>query len=432
MLGNPNIQLTSRTRAGSTVRWTIVALLFFATTINYIDRQVIGLLKPVIQNDLKWDELDYGYIITAFQISYAVGLVISGWLLDRFGTYVGYAWAITVWSVGALLHAVARSVLGFGVARSVLGLGEAANFPAAVKTVTEWFPKKDRALATGIFNSGSTVGAIIAPIIVAEITLRFGWKWAFICTGLLGFVWIVFWLAIYRTPSRHKRVSAAELQYILSDKPEGQETIPDKVSWNHLFRYKETYVICITRFLTDWVWWFFLFWTPDFLNTSQHIDLRAAVLPLIIIYALSSAGGIFGGALSSGFIKQGKTVDFSRKMAILICAVLVFPLALASYMTSLWVVVLIIGLAAAAHQGWAANIFTIVSDIYPMNAVGTMVGLSGFAGAIGGAFAASFIGWILEITKSYSLVFIIASTMYFLAWLCLKLFIPRIEEIDLK
>lgn len=414
------------------IRWRIVTLLFFATTINYIDRQVIGLLKPYIQKDLHWSEADYGYIVTAFQISYAVGLIISGRLLDKFGSRIGYSLAVIVWSIGAVLHATVRSVLGFGIMRSVLGLGEAANFPAAVKTIAEWFPKKDRASATGIFNSGATVGAITAPIIVTVITLNLGWKWAFIITGLFGFAWIACWLAIYQPPGKHKKVSSAELNYIFSDGNADEKSgDTNEISWRKLFQYKQTYAICLSRFFTDWVWWFFLFWAPDFLNKTQKIDIKGAVLPLIVIYVTASIGGIFGGVLSSKLIKKGRTVDYSRKTAILICATLILPLVFATQTQSLWAAVVLIGLAGAAHQGWASNIFTIVSDVYPKKAVGTMVGLSGFSGAIGGALGASFVGLVLQFSGSYTLIFLIASTMYLLAWAILKWLIPFIEQIKL-
>lgn len=430
-LAIPKKTLNVKANSGqeSKIRWSIVALLFFATTINYIDRQVIGLLKPYIQNDLHWNEADYGYIVTAFQISYAIGLLISGRLLDKFGTRTGYTLAIIVWSAGAVLHAMARSVLGFGLVRAVLGLGEAANYPAAVKTIAEWFPSKDRALATGIFNSGATIGAITAPIIVTVITLNLGWKWAFIITGLLGLVWIAFWLAIYQPPEKHKKVTQAELSYILSDNVSDAN---GKISWRALLQYRQTYAICLSRFFTDWVWWFFLFWAPDFLHKTQNIDIKTAVLPLIIIYAMASIGGIFGGALSSAFLKAGRTVDFSRKTAVLICALLILPLVFATQVQSLWIVVILIGLAGAAHQGWASNIFTIVSDVFPKHAVGTMVGLSGFAGAIGGALGASFVGMVLELSGSYMLIFLIASSMYLLAWLLLKWGVPHIEQINIK
>lgn len=424
----PILKIT-RTQPQSNIRWVMVALLFFATTINYIDRQVIGLLKPFIQGDLHWDEADYGYIVTAFQVAYAIGMIISGRLLDKFGTKIGYSLSILVWSIGATLHSVMHSVMGFGAVRAVLGFGEAGNFPAAVKTIAEWFPKKDRALATGIFNSGSTIGAILAPVIVAAVTIHFGWRWAFIITGSLGFIWVVFWYIFYQSPLKHKKVSASEQDYILSDNiPEDKEK---GMSWGTLFRYKQTYAICFSRFITDWVWWFFLFWMPDFLNKSQHMDIRATVIPLIIIYTMASFGGILGGALSSGFIKAGRSIDFSRKTTILICALMVLPLIFVAQLQNGMFVVILIGFAAAAHQGWASNIYTIVSDIYPKNTVGTMIGLSGFTGAIGGALSASFVGLILKFSGSYTLIFGIASSMYLVAWLTLKIFIPRIQEIKL-
>jgi ACS family hexuronate transporter-like MFS transporter len=413
----------------SNLRWTIVALLFFATTINYIDRQVIGLLKPIIEKDLNWTELDYGYIVSAFQLFYAIGLLLSGWLLDKFGTRIGYSIAILIWSLGGMFHAFASSAFSFGIARSVLGFGEAANFPAAIKTVAEWFPKRERALATGIFNSGSSVGAIIAPFIVAVITISLGWKWAFIITGALGIIWIVFWLLLYEIPERHKRVSKKELDYILSEK-ESAESV--KISWSELFKYKQTYIICITRFITDWVWWFFLFWAPDFLHKTQGIDIKGSVLPLIVIYSIASVGGIFGGYLSSYFIKKGKSVDYSRKTAILICILLILPLVFAVNTESLWIAVILIGLAGAAHQGWASNIFTIISDIYPQKAIGSMVGLSGFVGSLGGALSASFVGLIIQITNSYFYIFLIAGLTYYIAWIILKIFIPEIKPLIIK
>ncbi len=424
------------------VRWTVVALIFFATTVNYIDRQVIGLLKPYIQEDLGWTEADYGYIVTAFQVAYGIGMLLGGRMLDRLGSKIGYSIAIIVWSLGAMLHAAVRSVVGFGAARAVLGLGEAGNFPAAVKVIAEWFPKRDRAFATGVFNSGTTIGAIIAPIIVTAITLEWGWRWAFIITGLLGFVWVIAWWLIYKAPHKNKKVNAAELAYIHSDeeseeskKSENSESSensensensehPSKVSWRELFRHRQTYAILFSRFVTDWVWWFFLFWTPDFLNKTQGVDLKATVLPLIIIYTMSSIGGIYGGHVSSQFIRLGRSIDFARKTTILLFALLVLPLNAIPYIDNMWIVVLIIGLATSTHQAWASNIFTIVSDVYPKQVVGSMTGISSVGGAVGGALASSFVGLILEWTGSYTTIFMIASTMYILAWLILKIFVP--------
>ena len=418
------------------VRWTVVALIFFATTVNYIDRQVIGLLKPYIQDDLGWTEADYGYIVTAFQIAYGIGMIVGGRMLDRLGSKLGYSIAIIVWSLGAVAHATVRSVTGFGAARAVLGLGEAGNFPAAVKVIAEWFPKRDRAFATGVFNSGTTIGAIIAPIIVTAITLQWGWRWAFIVTGLLGFIWVAFWWLMYHSPEKHPRVNAEELAYIQSDEesPETPET-PDKpakatVTWRQLFRHRQTYAILFSRFVTDWVWWFFLFWTPDFLNKTHGVDLKATVLPLIIIYTMSSIGGIYGGHVSSQFIRLGRSINFARKTTILLFALLVLPLNAVPYIQNIWIVVLIIGLATSTHQAWASNIFTIVSDVYPKQVVGSMTGISSVGGAVGGALASSFVGLILEWTGSYTYIFMIASTMYLLAWLILRLFVP-IKQIKL-
>jgi len=292
-----------------------------------------------------------------------------------------------------------------------------------VKSVAEWFPKKERALATGLFNSGSNIGAITAPIIVSFITIAYGWQLAFIITGSLGFIWILFWLAFYRVPEKHKKISDAELMHIRSDEEQGPEK---SMKWKDIFMYRETMAICLGRFVTDWVWWFFLFWTPDFLNNQFGVDIKSMVLPLIIIYSVSGLGGILGGWLSSAFIKKGRSIDFARKTTIFICAFLVLPIVFTTQISNIWIATIIIALATAGHAGWASNIFTIVSDIFPRNAVGTVVGMSGFAGAIGGVLAASFVGLILQYTGSYLLVFLVASSMYFLAWAILKLMIRRI------
>ena len=410
------------------IRWQVLTLIFFATTINYIDRQVIGILKPFIASDLGWDETDYGYIVTAFQIAYAIGLLTTGRLLDKYGTRIGFTWAIILWSIAGMAHAAARSVTGFAFFRFALGIGESANFPAAVKSVAEWFPKKERAFAAGLFNSGSTVGAILAPIIVSGITVSYGWQWAFIITGALGFIWLIFWLAYYQIPSKHPNISKEELAYINQDEDEKDEK---SIRWVDLFKYKQTIGICSTRFISDWVWWFFLFWIPDFLSKTHGINIKEVVLPLITIYAVSSIGGIGGGWISSNFIKRGKSVDYARKTTILMCALIVLPVMFVSQVSNLWVAVGLISLAAAGHQGWASNIFTIVSDIYPKKAVGSMMGLSGFMGAIGGALSASFVGILLDTTGSYFFIFILASSVYLLNWLILKVTINKIEPLKL-
>jgi MFS transporter, ACS family, hexuronate transporter len=410
-------------------RWRILVLIFFATTINYIDRQVIGMLKPFIAEDLGWTESGYGYIVTAFQIAYALGLLFVGRILDKIGTKAGYSIAIIVWSFAGMAHAAARSVVSFGVARFFLGLGESANFPAAVKSVAEWFPKKERALATGFFNSGSSIGAIAAPVIVTAITIKYGWQWAFIITGASGFVWVVFWLFFYQIPQNHSKLTKAEYVYIHSD----NEEVNDKpMLWRDIIGYKQTIAICLSRFVTDWVWWFFLFWGPAFLNKTFGIDLKEIVLPLIIIYSVAGFGGISIGWLSSFFIKSGKSINYSRKTSILICALIVLPVIAAPRINNLWVVTGLISLAAAAHQGWASNIFTVVSDIFPKKAVATVVGLSGFAGAIGGALAASIVGMVLQATDSYFLILSVAGFSYLIAWMILKLMIPKIEPVKLE
>lgn len=405
----------------------MLALIFFATTINYIDRQIIGILKPYISDELGWNEASYGYIVTAFQVAYAIGLVLTGRFIDKYGTRMGYFWAILVWSIAGMAHAAARSIAGFAACRFALGLGESANFPAAVKAVAEWFPKKERAFAAGLFNSGSTVGAITAPIIVSGITLSLGWRWAFLITGGLGLFWILFWLSYYHLPGKHPGITPEEMKYILQDSDESEEA--QKIRWAELFRRRETLGICSTRFLSDWVWWFFLFWIPDFLNKVHGIDIKQVVVPLIVIYAISSIGGIGGGWLSSNFIKKGKGIDYARKTTVLMCALVILPVMFVTRTDNLWVAVGLISLAAAGHQGWASNIFTIVSDIYPKNAVGSMVGLSGFLGAVGGAFSATFVGFLLESTGSYFLIFLVASSVYLVNWMILKITIKNIQPI---
>ena len=400
----------------------MVGMLFFATTINYIDRQVIGLLKPYIQGDLGWSELDYGHIVTAFQIAYAIGMLALGKFIDRIGLRKGYVLSVSVWSIGAILHSFMNSVFGFSGARAILGFGEAGNFPSAVKTIAEWFPKKARALATGIFNSGSTIGAIIAPIIVVAITLKWGWRAAFLVTGALGLIWALAWLLVYRPPEKNKHVNKAELDYINSDKEE--EVHQPAVAWKELFRHRQTYAILVSRFLTDWVWWFFLFWAPDFLAKTQGVDLKATVLPLVVIYIMADLGGITGGYVSSRFLAKGRSADFARKTTILIFALLALPLNAIPHIHNLWLVVFLIGMATSTHQAWASNIYTIVSDVYPKQLVASMTGISSVGGAIGGALASSFVGLVLNITGSYTAIFMIASCMYLLAWLTLKLFVP--------
>jgi ACS family hexuronate transporter-like MFS transporter len=408
-------------------RWSVVALLFFATTINYVDRQVIGILKPYIEGELGWGEQGYGIIITSFQIAYGIGLIVTGSVLDRIGTRLGYTISIVIWSIAGIGHAIAHSVTGFSIARFSLGIGESANFPAAVKATAEWFPKKDRAFATGWFNSGSNIGAITAPFIVAFAYEIYGWEWAFIITGSLGFIWLVFWLIFYQVPARHTKITQQEYDYIHSDHEKEEKKLP----WAKIFPHRQTLGICLLRLITDWVWWFFLFWTPDYLAKKFNIEIKEQIIPLVVIYTVASFGGIFGGWLSSNMIKKGKNIDFARKTTILIIACFVLPLIAVNYLSTIELVIVLIAIAAGCHQGWASNIFTIVSDIYPKNAVGSMVGLSGAFGSLGGAIMGVTVGYILDVTGNYFIIFALASSMYLLAWFLLKLFIPTIEPIEI-
>jgi ACS family hexuronate transporter-like MFS transporter len=404
-------------------RWVICALLFFAATINYIDRQVIGILKPTLQAEIGWTEVQYSWIVFSFQCAYAVGMLIVGGIMDRIGTRKGFSLAIIFWSLAAMGHALARSVAGFSVARFALGLGEAGNFPAAIKTVAEWFPKKERALATGIFNSGTNVGALVTPLLVPIITLAWGWQWAFILTGAVGFIWLIFWLLLYRKPEEHPRLSKEELAYIQSDPPDPVVKTP----WTRLFPHRQTWAFAIGKFLTDPIWWVYLFWLPDFLHKQHGLSLKEFGLPLAVIYIIADVGSIGGGWLSGAFIKRGWSINAGRKLAMLICAVCVVPIVFASQTTNLWVAVLLIGLAAAAHQGWSANIFTMASDMFPRRAVGSVVGIGGMAGAVGGMLIARLVGEILERTGSYLPIFIIAGSAYLIALLVIHLLAPRLE-----
>jgi ACS family hexuronate transporter-like MFS transporter len=428
-------------------RWIICALLFFAATINYVDRQVIGLLKPTLQTQFGWSEIDYADIVFAFQLAYGVGLLVAGRLIDRLGARVGFALAIVVWSLAAMAHAEAEtigrvaapilavaglaysaSVAGFIVARFALGLGESGNFPAAIKVVAEWFPKRERALATGIFNSGTNVGALLTPLVVPWITLTWGWYWAFVATGALGFFWLAWWWIGYRPPDRHPRVSSAELAYIRSDPAEPSVRVP----WSTLLRYRETWAFALGKFLTDPVWWLYLFWIPDFLNRNYGLDLSSVGPPLVMIYLVADAGSIGGGWLSSSLMKRGASVNRARKAAMLTCALAVIPIAFAAGARDLWVAVAIISLAAAAHQGWSANLFTLVSDTFPRQAVGSVVGLGGTAGAIGGMLIAKLTGYILQATGSYVPVFFIAASAYLIALATIHVLAPTLRPVKLE
>jgi ACS family hexuronate transporter-like MFS transporter len=405
-------------------RWTICALLFFATTINYIDRQVLGILAPDLQKSLNISNFAYGNIVAAFQASYAIGLLLFGGIMDRIGTRKGLAGAIVVWSVAAMAHVFARSAVGFGAARFALGLGESGNFPAAIKTVAEWFPKRERALATGLFNSGSNVGAIAAPLLVPWLALTYGWRWAFIGTGTLGFIWLIFWLAIYHKPADHPRLSPQERAYIESDTEE--ETV--KILWLQLIGLRQTWAFALGKFLTDPIWWFYLSWLPKFFNEKHGLHLDKIGPPLVAIYFLADFGSIGGGWLSSSLIQRGMSVNSARKIAMLVCAFLVVPIIFAVHVASLWIAVLLIGLAAAAHQGWSANLFTLASDMFPRRAVGSVTGFGGMLGSVGGMLFSIGVGLLLQKTNgNYVPLFWIAGLAYLFAFVVIQTLSPRLE-----
>ena len=404
-------------------RWRVCAMLLAATTINYIDRQVLGVLAPFLQDEIGWSEIEYGYIVTAFQAAYAIGLLCAGAIIDRLGTRIGYAIAICVWSVAAMSHALAGSVMGFMLARFFLGLGEAGNFPAALKTVAEWFPRRERAFATGIFNSGSNIGAIVAPLMVPLIALSLGWQAAFLATGVLSAIWLATWLLWYRAPERQPRLSQAELAHIRSDPPETATKIP----WSRILRHRQAWAFVAAKFMTDPIWWFFLFWLPKFLHSEHGLSLLGLGVPLVVIFVLADVGSIFGGWLAGRFIRLGWSVNRARKSAMLVCGLCVVPIVFAAQAENLWVAVLLIGLATAGHQGWSANLLTLPSDLFPRQTVGSVVGLGGFAGAVGGMMIATFTGFLLETTGSYLPVFLMAGSAYLLALLVVHLLIPRLD-----
>jgi ACS family hexuronate transporter-like MFS transporter len=412
----------AETRVGR-FRWAVCALLFFATTVNYVDRQVLGILAPDLQRTIGWSEVEYGYIVTAFQAAYALGLLVTGRLLDKVGTRLGYALAIALWSLAAMAHALARSAFGFGVARFALGLGEAANFPAAIKTVAEWFPKKERAFATGIFNAGTNIGAVIAPAIVPWIALNLSWQWAFILTGAIGFFWLALWWTVYRPPEVHPRLSAAEFAFIRSDAEEKVTPLP----WLALVGYRQTWAFALGKFLTDPIWWFYLYWLPKFLNETHGLTLSKMGPPLIAIYLIADVGSVGGGWVSSFLIKRGWSINAARKTTMLVCALCVVPIVFAPRVSSLWGAVALIGLATAAHQGWSANIFTLASDMFPRRAVGSVVGFGGMAGSVGGMLISTLVGYLLQWTGSYVPVFLLAGSAYLVALVIIQALAPRLQ-----
>jgi ACS family hexuronate transporter-like MFS transporter len=403
-------------------------MLLAATTINYIDRQVLGVLAPFLQEQIGWNEIEYGYIVTAFQAAYAIGLLCAGAIIDRFGTRIGYAISIGVWSLAAMSHALATGVISFAAARFALGLGEAGNFPSAIKTVAEWFPRRERALATGIFNSGSNIGAIVAPLLVPVVATLWGWQAAFLCTGLLSALWLIAWLLTYRTPEQHPGMSAAELAYIRSDAAEP----PTRLPWMQILRYRQAWAFIAAKFMTDPIWWFFLFWLPKFLHAEYGLTLLELGAPLIAIFVCADVGSIAGGWLAGRLIRRGWSVNRARKSAMAACALAVVPIVFAAGADNLWLAVALIGLATAGHQGWSANVFTLASDLFPRAAVASVVGVGGFAGAVGGMLIANFVGFLLQATGSYVPVFLVAGSAYLLALAVVHVLAPRLEPAQLS
>ena len=409
-------------------RWGICALLFFATTVNYVDRSVLGVLAPTLRTEIGWTDQQYGYISAAFTLAYAIGFLFAGWFIDKVGTKIGYALFLSLWSIAAAAHALAKSAIGFGLARFGLGIGESGNFPAAIKTIAEWFPRKERALATGIFNAGTNVGAIVAPLVVPWLTLNWGWQSAFLITGLAGLVWIVFWWPLYHKPREHPHLSSAELAYIESDPPDAGA----KIRWSVLLEHRQTWAFFIGKFMTDSIWWFYLFWFPLFMNDRFGVDLKGIGWPMVTVYLLADIGSVGGGWFSSWLIGKGWTANAARKTAMLICAVCIIPVTMAPSVDGKWIAVCLIGVAAAAHQGFSANIFTTVSDMFPRKAVGSVVGIGGFAGAMGGFLMNLGAGWLKQNTGSYGIMFLIAGFTYLVALLIMHWIVPKLEPAKLE
>jgi len=404
-------------------RWIICALLLFGVTKNYMDRQVLGVLKTSLQHELGWSEIDYGNLVSAFQVAYAAGMLFMGRLVDRLGTRLGYALAMIFWSLASMAHSLASSLTGFVLARSALGFGEAGVFPASIRCVAEWFPKSERALATGIFNAGTNLGAIITPLLVPWITVHWGWRWAFVITGGLGFAWILLWLLFYRKPEEHSLVCKAELDYIHSDVAESA----GRVSWSSLLPHRQTWAFMCGKFLIDPIWWFYLFWIPDFLQRRHGLALIKIGLPIMVIYLISDLGSVIGGWSSSWLIRRGRSINAARKITMLVCAISAVPIVFAYQTASMWAAVLLIGLAAAAHQGFSANLFTLTSDIFPAQAVGSVVGIGGMAGAVGGMLIAKVVGYVLQWSGSYMVPFFIAGCAYLVALAAIQLLAPKLE-----
>lgn len=408
-------------------RWVIVGLLFSATAINYIDRQMIGVLKPTLAAEFHWTESDFANIVFWFQLAYAIGYIVFGRVVDAIGARLGYTIAIIIWTISHMAHGFATGVMSFAAARFGLGIGELGNFPAGIRAVTDWFPQKERAFAIGLFNAGANVGAIITPLLVPLLVLWFNWRVAFFVTGLFGILWLIAWWAVYRHPTENSHVTPEELAYIQQDPADPVQ----KIGWGKLILVRETWAYALGKFLIDPIWWFFLFWLPGYLFQRYNLDLKTFGLPLAAIYLISDFGSIAGGWLSSKLIAAGRTPNFARKFTMFIAAICVLPIIFAQNIDNVWTAVLVIGLATAAHQAFSANLYTIPSDMFPRGAVGSVVGIGGTVGALGGMGMALFTGYILDTTHSYALLFAICASAYMLALLAVQLLSPRLERVSI-
>ena len=415
------------TKPQGKIRWTICAMIFAATTINLLDRQVLGILASDLQKKIGWNEIQYGYIVSAFQLSYAIGMAVVGRILDSIGTRLGYTLTILLWSLASMAHAFVGTPMGFGLARVFLGLSESGNFPAAIKATSEWFPAHERSIVAGIINAGSNMGVIVAALLVPFLTIQFGWQATFIMTGALGFLVVIWMWSYYRTPDQHASVSEEERNYIQSE----QQAVKP-IAWRELLNYKALWTFTIMKFLIDPVWYFYLYWLPKFLDKTFGIPLGKLSLPLMTVYLLSDAGSVIGGWFPTWLIqKKSYSIDSARKTAFLVCACAVLPMFFGSYFTNLWFAVIMVGIALAAQQAWSSNAYTLVSDIFPSKAVATVVGFGSMAGALGGVLFSMIIGWVLEKTGSYTPLFAYAASAYMIAFTLLKLLIPKIERVEI-
>ncbi len=409
-------------------RWAIIALFFFATTVNYVDRTMLGMLAPTLEKDLNWSEDDYGNIVTAFQFAYALGFLFMGWLIDKFGPKIGYSIAICIWTVGHVAHGFGGSVASFMAARAVLGVGEAGHFPSVVRSSSEWFPQKERAYAIGWVNSGTTIGVILtAPTLWLFMqALGLGWRETFIYSGLFGVVLLGLWWLLYSNPRESGRVSEGELKWIEHDPPERLE----KIGWSRIVRKREAWAFATAKFLTDPVWFLMLFWLPKYFSSTYNVDLKVVLLPMIIMYLLSDVGSIAGGWLSSRLIQQGRTPNFARKVTLMIAGCCVLPLLFVTGIANMWLAVLLIGIALAGHQAFSTNLLSLPPDMFPKRAVGSVIGLGGFAGGIGGMIMAKSTGLVLDATNgNYTFIFAACTTVYFIAVLAIHLLSPRLERV---